>query len=385
ACRASSSRPQAGNPSRPPVDAMTASLNFIRDLEVFTGCSAAQGTMPEFWIGGYKDFLNHVRKEAKVGLVVLFCAEHEDDEEFKRDVICDGELVRSLRENDVLVWGADIRSREGYQVSQTLLTTTYPSLTFVSLLPSPNAANSSSNPQPRLQILTTLSGPPSTTMSTSSILQVISTSILPRTTAFLTRTRRERHTLEEARHLRSEQDKAFQEAERKDREKAQAKVAEQAKLERIASDRRAKEKQQEKQRHWRRYARSHLLPPSQGDIRVWLRTPMSSQRLIRLFDVSPSTLPLFIYAETLLIPPSEGPEDDPASPPADFEPEFPFKIFTSYPRKEIALKEAGGEEDWKVIKEAGGALFAEKCEDSQWCVRELKELHGDSSDEEEVE
>lgn len=48
-------------------------------------------------------------------MVVLVCDEHENDEEFKRDVICDQELVRFIKEKDIMVWGADIRSREGYQ------------------------------------------------------------------------------------------------------------------------------------------------------------------------------------------------------------------------------------------------------------------------------
>lgn len=51
----------------------------------------------------------------KVGLVVLCSGEHEDDEEFKKDVLGDEEFVGCLKRNDLLVWGADIRSREGYQ------------------------------------------------------------------------------------------------------------------------------------------------------------------------------------------------------------------------------------------------------------------------------
>ena len=73
------------------------------------------GTLPEFYIGPYREFLSNVRKEGKVGMVVLVCGEHEDDEEFKRDVLCDSELVRMVKEKDVMVWGADVRSREGYQ------------------------------------------------------------------------------------------------------------------------------------------------------------------------------------------------------------------------------------------------------------------------------
>lgn len=48
-------------------------------------------------------------------MVVLVCGEHENDEEFKRDVLGDAELIRMLKEREIMVWGADIRSREGYQ------------------------------------------------------------------------------------------------------------------------------------------------------------------------------------------------------------------------------------------------------------------------------
>ena len=71
--------------------------------------------MPEFWVGPYREYLSDVRKQGRIGMVVLVCDEHEDDEEFKRDVICDPELVRFIKEKDIMVWGADIRSREGYQ------------------------------------------------------------------------------------------------------------------------------------------------------------------------------------------------------------------------------------------------------------------------------
>lgn len=87
----------------------------MRDLELFTGRSTAAGTLPDFWIGSYRDFLGEVRRQGKVGVVILCCGEHEDDEEFKKDVLCDEEFVGCLKRNDLLVWGADIRSREGFQ------------------------------------------------------------------------------------------------------------------------------------------------------------------------------------------------------------------------------------------------------------------------------
>ena len=331
-----------------------------------------------------------------MGVVILTCGEHEDDEEFKKDVLCDSELVRTLREKEVMVWGADVRSREGYQgmspidlkpraelmsVSQTLLTTTFPSLTFVSLLPP--AAGSSS---PHLSILTTLQGPPSTTTSPSAVLQTLTNSVLPRTSAYLGRLRRERAALEESRHLREEQDRAFREAERKDREKMQAQRQAEA-AERVRQEREAREAQRvienkAKRAQWRRYARKHLLSPSQGSVRVALRTPLGAERHMRQFEAKPSTEALFVWAETLLIPPQDGEEGDPDSPPTDFEPPSDFRIVTQYPRREVERTSIGGEAGWETVKAAGGALFAEKMEGSEWGVEELRALRGEDSDEE---
>ena len=107
--------PSAAPTPRPPRDPTTTSLAFVRDLEQFTGCSATSGTMLDFWVGPYREFLSDVRKQAKIGMVVLVCGEHENDEEFKRDILCDPELVRFIKEKEIMVWGADIRSKEGYQ------------------------------------------------------------------------------------------------------------------------------------------------------------------------------------------------------------------------------------------------------------------------------
>jgi FAS-associated factor 2 len=128
---------------------------------------------------------------------------------------------------------------------------------------------------------------------------------------------------------------------------------------------------------WRRYARKHLLPKSEGPIRVALRVPASSERNVRNFTPGPSTLPLFVYAETLLIPSTESPESDPDQPPTGYTPPYDFRIVTNYPRKEIELVENGGEGVWETIKSAGGALFAEKKEDGTWGEAE----NGDSEDE----
>lgn len=56
-----------------------------------------------------------IRSDLKLGAVVLCCGEHEDDEQFKREVLLSEEFGRVLREKDVKIWGGDVREREAYQ------------------------------------------------------------------------------------------------------------------------------------------------------------------------------------------------------------------------------------------------------------------------------
>lgn len=158
---------------------------------------------------------------------------------------------------------------------------------------------------------------------------------------------------------------------------------ERVKKERAEQEERDKAELSAKLKNWRRYARKHLLPPSEGSIRIAMRTPLNAERHIRLFNPSSSTLPLFIFAETLLIPKSDCPETDPDVPPMGFEPSMDFRIVTTYPRMEIDKVEVGGEAVWEKVKKGGGALVAEKIEGGDWCEAEIKEARGGSDDEDE--
>ncbi|TYJ56146.1 hypothetical protein B9479_003132 [Cryptococcus floricola] len=377
---------------RPAQDPTATSLAFVRDLETLTSASTSLGTLPELYIGPYREFLTHVRKEAVVGMVVLVSSEHEDDEEFKRGTLADKDVVKVLRDENVAVWAADISSREGFQVSQTLLTTSYPSIIFLSLTPSPSS--------PKLQILSTLAGPPSSTTSPTSILHTLTTSILPRSKPYLNRLKAEKFSLAEARHLRAAQDKALREAEGRDRERMRVEK-QKAEAERLRAEREEREKAEKAEfvqgrQAWRRYARKHLLEPSSGPIRVALRTPFTSERHVRQFTPSSSTLPLFTFASTLLIPASHTTQDDPdsfPSSPASIDPTFEghekgeegeegdweFNLITSYPRHVIKPVRAGGEEVWELIKKSGGVLFLEKKDGREWNVEKM----GDEEEEDE--
>lgn len=361
-----------------------------------------------------------------MGLIVLVSEEHEDDESFKKGSLADKDVVQALRSEGVIVWAADISSREGYQgepnyglnfvfltctASQTLLATTYPSLTFLSLLPSTSSLPTTSS-SPKLTLLNTLSGPPSTITSPTSIITTLQTAVLPRARPFLNRLKSERLAVEEARYVRAEQDRAFRASEAKDRERMrvakQKEEAERIKKEREEKERREKEAIKEKRKIWRRYARKHLLSPSNGPIRVALRTPLSSARHLHHFTPSSSTLPLYIFAETLLIPASAKKEDDPDTPPEGYDPlaylsssssdtnangtrisdiigeeevgDWPFTLVTAYPRQTIPCVLAEGEKVWETVQKAGGAMFLEKREGYTFGLSEEEE-EGESEEE----
>lgn len=82
-----------------------------------------------------------------------------------------------------------------------------------------------------------------------------------------------------------------------------------------------------------------------------------------------------------MIPPDQRPDTDPDAPPAGYTPPEDFRIVTNYPRLEIARIDSGGEGVWEKVKQAGGALFAEKKEEGQWGEAES----ADSGDEDEDE
>ncbi|OXG84240.1 hypothetical protein C345_04108 [Cryptococcus neoformans A2-102-5] len=395
---------------RPPQDPTTAHLAFLQSLSSVTGLPPSE--LPEIYVGPYREFLTHIRKELLVGLVVLVSEEHENDESFKKGSLADKDVVQALRSEGVVVWAADISSREGYQASQTLLATTYPSLTFLSLLPSTSLSSTTSSSSPKLTLLNTLSGPPSTITSPTSIITTLQTAVLPRARPFLNRLKSERLAVEEARYVRAEQDRAFRASEAKDRERMrvakQKEEAERIKKEREEKERQEKEAIKEKRKIWRRYARKHLLPPSNGPIRVALRTPLSSARHLHHFTPYSSTLPLYIFAETLLIPASAKREDDPDTPPEGYDPlaylpssssntnanavgisdilgeeevgDWPFTLVTAYPRQTIPCVLAEGEKVWEMVQKAGGAMFLEKREGYTFGLSEEDE-EGESEEE----
>lgn len=79
-------------------------------------------TLPDFYIGGYDAALRVAQREARVLCVILTSEEHDDVPAFRRDVLTDPKFVHILTDNQMVVWGGDVRERDGYQGMSLWLT-----------------------------------------------------------------------------------------------------------------------------------------------------------------------------------------------------------------------------------------------------------------------
>lgn len=276
--------------------------------------------------------------------------------------------------------------------AQKLQATTYPFVAFLAL--QPRRGPSSSSQKASLTVLSRHQGPSIPLASGPTSPRVLTThlteQLLPRVTPVLGRIRAqvsEREAVlavaarerERERALRAEQDRAFAESARRDKERIERKMAEerQAKEEerrRSLEEERAREEEarEEEARQrwedtrmaWRRWGRKTLLPrePRPGEqgrgktVRVGVRMP-DGRRAVRFFGEGDALSAVFVFVDALFIPdgPAYAPQNDPTTPPesvGDATGEaalvraveasgrgaawWGFRLATVYPRREIA-------------------------------------------------
>ncbi|KAI0689671.1 hypothetical protein BC835DRAFT_1368079 [Cytidiella melzeri] len=437
-------RPSIGPP--PVRDAKVAAERWVRALEEETGCvsisraqlseadasGVASGSssvarrhdetpvhvLPDFFIGSYESFVRNLTKEseAKVGCVIIVSEEHDDVPEFKRGTLTDPEFVRVLRDNDFAVWGGDIRDRDAWSAAQKLQATTYPFVAFIALQARRIPARG--QPPSVLTVLSRHQGPsiPAVSAPTSArtLVAHLNESLLPRVTPYLGGLQRqaadreaarliEQRERERERALRAEQDRAFEEAARRDKDKIERRIAEereeqQAALRQVAEDQRQQEEQlrlevekanwEAKRMEWRRWGRRELLPrePRPGEqgrgktVRVGVRMP-DGKRPVRFFGEADSLTAVYAFVDAQFIP--EGAEYTSASDPVvapDGEQSgeigllhamekvgkknghwWGFKLAMAYPRREIHWEP--GRKVGEVEGLSGGQLVVELFED----------------------
>ncbi|KAL4250158.1 UBX domain-containing protein [Abortiporus biennis] len=400
--------------------------------------------LPDFFLGSYEEFAKACANEldAKIGCVILVSDEHDDDAEFKRSTLTDPKFVGLMQSNNFLVWGGDVRDRDAWSAAQKLEATTYPFVAFIALQPrrGPSSRAGVSSP-PSLTILSRHQGPsiPPSSAPTSSttLIKHLTDNLLPRVTPFLIRTRNqaaERETLkaletasrQRDRQIRAEQDRVYEETWRKDKERIEARLAEERRSKEEARVKEEALKREEEQKNkamldlakweskkmaWRRWGRRGLVPreprPGNGDsgrgktIRISVRMP-DGKRGVRFFGENDSVTAVFAFVDTLFIPTTTStPQNqefssdlDPATPPDGYEigeeglikamtfeekngeDWWGFKLATTYPRREISW------EGQKKIGEVdglrgGGQLIVEIVDNRE--TKSLKSVKSSSS------
>lgn len=248
---------------------------------------------------------------------------------------------------------------------QKLQATTFPFVAFVALQPPRASAfmgtSSRSSSSPLLTILSRHQGPAtpiSAPTSPRSLADHITLQLLPRVIPFLETLRLSAAERARDRALREEQDAAFRESARRDREKEARRIEEArrtAELEKAAMERQraadeARTRISDARERWRRESRHVLIPleePANVDpIRITIRLP-DGQCLVRLVACTSTVTSLYCLVDSHLIPTDVTGKEIGTSAAENnlkelvhssgqpLEIWWGFSLFTAYPRKAI--------------------------------------------------
>ncbi|GAA5866244.1 hypothetical protein JCM8547_007215 [Rhodosporidiobolus lusitaniae] len=320
--------------------------------------------LPPFFVGGYEAALRKARDERRVLMVVLSHEEHDADAAFKQDVLTNPELVKTLTEENVLVWGGDVSERDGYQVGQTLSFIALPFLAFISLQPFsavPGNPSTASLTSPRMRLITRLE--PSTTATANGPLTAalvhnhLLTVVLPKAKPFLTRLTAQHAQREADRREREATERRVQENARKDEERvlavrrreAEKKAEEQRRAEeaeRASLELAEKERVAGLARRWRVWKRGELEargePPKgeEGAVRCVVRLG-DGRRVMRTFSAAEGTEDVYGWVECELSA-AEDAEEKGGELPGGYEQKFVFRLATAFPRWVVPLEAAAG-------------------------------------------
>ena len=214
--------------------------------------------------------------------------------------------------------------------------------------------------------------PASGPTSAQTLVDHLERQLLPRVTPFLGRIAAANREREHDRRLREEQDRAFEDTARRDKERIEAKMAaERAEREakrmaeeeaRLAEQRRARAAEFARQREiermdWRRWTRRQVVNAQSSNakgsnLRIAIRLPHGG-RVVHSFPQSASLTSLFAFIDTQFIPPNLPASEDPISLPGQIgtgesalesrvssqrEEYWGFRVALVFPRKDIIWK-----------------------------------------------
>lgn len=106
------------------TDPLADVLNFIRDY------NAKYPNHPVFYQGTYAQVLNDAKHELKFLAIYLHSESSNETANFCRNTLADADVIEYVNSN-MLFWSCDISSPEGYRVSHSIGTRSYPAVVIV--------------------------------------------------------------------------------------------------------------------------------------------------------------------------------------------------------------------------------------------------------------
>ncbi|KAG0172985.1 hypothetical protein DFQ30_009222 [Apophysomyces sp. BC1015] len=321
---------------------------FLREFREYYGDRHV-----EFFQGGYSEALEKARRELRYLVIILQSDEHDDTEKFcryvlfviqverhltfVRETLVSTELIEFMDNNNVLIWGGNVREVESHQgkcphyISCTLQATTYP-FTAIIILQTPVGST-----VPKMTVVDRIEG----SVSPSVLINRFEAA-KQRHGHALNRLKLEQEQREIERHLRSEQDKAYRESLKADQEKVTERKAREEREAAVRAEEKAKQAEEERQTYAEKrqqYIRYlyNSLPEEPGSDYVGKVAKLSfrlgnGDRAIRSFRGDQSIEDLYHFIE--VYPLLKGDERmDCTSPPEKYKHKFNFTIIAPYPRK----------------------------------------------------
>ncbi|RDD42132.1 FAS-associated factor 2 [Trichoplax sp. H2] len=106
-------------------------VNSIAFLEAFQRDFGER--CPTFYRGSYKQAVNSAKEGLQFLLVYIHSRMHQDTDTFCREVLCNEQFVEFINNNQVLTWGGDVDTYEGYrEACEALRPATFPFLAVIS-------------------------------------------------------------------------------------------------------------------------------------------------------------------------------------------------------------------------------------------------------------
>lgn len=296
---------------------------FIREFQEINGDT----TLP-FYEGGYGQALDAAKAEVKFLLVILQSDEHDDTATFNRETLSKPEVVRFIREHDILLWAGNVADAEAYQVSSALNCTKFP---FAALI-----ANNPSQGSTVMSVLTRITGPVPPTV----FIARLTSSIAVHAPA-LTQVRTSRAAQEADRRIRLESESAYARSLAADQERTrQRQLAEQRAREEEDRVRRQAEEiemQSLRRERWRKW-RAARIPASDADVQGGARVSVrlrNGERAIRKFARGADIEDVYAFVECYDLISADGGADE--AKPDGYEHVYNFRLVSPLPRKVFEL------------------------------------------------